>query len=683
MMSRREVSNLYSVFVGHLSLSVTKGDLLDLFEGCGDVEDVFICDRSSASPYLYGFVRFREIESVYKAVKVLHRWPLKGNKIVVDIAKDTGDRIKREGEVNFRTDTLSTSTTPTAPLVRDRPPAQATSNIIQDVMHLGRLKESYASLSVDAKHQTGVFTGHKSLNVTDIEMFMEDVEQCSGQKCQSYVGEAASNVTADTVYQALLNSDDLDPAFGMKRANQFLSALKVVMGNMASFLKDHELMSAEAGDLFDLCTGKDGGETSGASSHSSHDMKKVYRDSGFESELEARFREPESLEKQQCSLFDNDEASSTNKEDLKLPQHATNPEQNMAQSEISDYSSLEHDAKQFDEIDHNNIDQISQRTARTSLKSDENIEAENHGSIDDIDTVDEACSSMMKDLKVELDESDMLVTHTSLVKQTGIEGSKDLKPNCNSSSSSYSTSSEKLARSNYYRPISPVSPDFSIISSSLHCSSTKPTSDSQHEIVESGHPPISPISEPLAVLEHPIAVSYSSHSPGLSAHQSKSPSAICDQVCSAETPSPYVPFKQVPFHTSSQHQVLHKSVSDSNVRNVHSHQHTRSLSQNEPASLTSNVSASANSRKLDLSELFGSCNGQKQEVREEKMTLNHIFSLCNGQKMELSTEQYKGLPIEVNLPEKHAPTGVQQEEFQRCLERVGRGRGLNLLKTLK
>lgn len=44
------------------------------------------------------FVRFREVESVYKAVKTLHRWPLKGNKIVVDIAKDTGDRIKK-GEI--------------------------------------------------------------------------------------------------------------------------------------------------------------------------------------------------------------------------------------------------------------------------------------------------------------------------------------------------------------------------------------------------------------------------------------------------------------------------------------------------------------------------------------------------------------------------------------------------------
>lgn len=44
------------------------------------------------------FVRFREVESVYKAVKTLHRWPLKGVKLVVDIAKDTGDKIKK-GEV--------------------------------------------------------------------------------------------------------------------------------------------------------------------------------------------------------------------------------------------------------------------------------------------------------------------------------------------------------------------------------------------------------------------------------------------------------------------------------------------------------------------------------------------------------------------------------------------------------
>jgi RNA recognition motif-containing protein len=49
----------------------------------------------------FSFVRFREIESVYKAVKTLHKWPLKGSKLVVDIAKDTGDRIKKGNQSSF------------------------------------------------------------------------------------------------------------------------------------------------------------------------------------------------------------------------------------------------------------------------------------------------------------------------------------------------------------------------------------------------------------------------------------------------------------------------------------------------------------------------------------------------------------------------------------------------------
>lgn len=52
-------------------------------------ENALFCSR---------FVRFREVESVFKAVKTLHRWPLKGVKIVVDVAKDTGDKIKK-GEI--------------------------------------------------------------------------------------------------------------------------------------------------------------------------------------------------------------------------------------------------------------------------------------------------------------------------------------------------------------------------------------------------------------------------------------------------------------------------------------------------------------------------------------------------------------------------------------------------------
>lgn len=50
-----------------------------------------------------------------------------------------------------------------------------------------------------------VVSGHKSLSVTDIETFMEDVEQSNGMKSVGYEGKIHSDVTPDSVYQALLN----------------------------------------------------------------------------------------------------------------------------------------------------------------------------------------------------------------------------------------------------------------------------------------------------------------------------------------------------------------------------------------------------------------------------------------------------------------------------------------------
>lgn len=50
-----------------------------------------------------------------------------------------------------------------------------------------------------------VVSGHKSLSVTDIETFMEDVEQSNGMKSVGYEGKTHSDVTPDSVYQALLN----------------------------------------------------------------------------------------------------------------------------------------------------------------------------------------------------------------------------------------------------------------------------------------------------------------------------------------------------------------------------------------------------------------------------------------------------------------------------------------------
>lgn len=138
----------------------------------------------------------------------------------------------------------------------------------------------------------------------------------------------------------------MDPAFGMQRSNQFLSALRVVMGNVASFLKDHELLSAEAGEMFDLCKGEGQNEEeeveeSSSGSSSSHGQRKVYRDSGFESELETKPREPESLGTELCPVFD--DLASPNQDGQKSCPH---PEKITMQSKSSKCSSSEPESEE-------------------------------------------------------------------------------------------------------------------------------------------------------------------------------------------------------------------------------------------------------------------------------------------------------------------------------------------------
>lgn len=60
-----------------------------------------------------------------------------------------------EGEVKVKIDKLLSSSSLSAPLVKDRLLRGTKSSIIQDVVQLGRLKETYASLSVEAKQHAG------------------------------------------------------------------------------------------------------------------------------------------------------------------------------------------------------------------------------------------------------------------------------------------------------------------------------------------------------------------------------------------------------------------------------------------------------------------------------------------------------------------------------------------------
>lgn len=50
-----------------------------------------------------------------------------------------------------------------------------------------------------------VVFGYKLISVTDIEIFMEDVEQSNGIKLDCYEGKIYSDVILDFVYQVLFN----------------------------------------------------------------------------------------------------------------------------------------------------------------------------------------------------------------------------------------------------------------------------------------------------------------------------------------------------------------------------------------------------------------------------------------------------------------------------------------------
>lgn len=724
MMSRREAYNLYSVFVGHLSMSVSKAELFELFSGCGEVEDVFIGD-SGSSQYSYGFVRFREVESVFKAVKTLHRWPLKGVKIVVDVAKDTGDKIKKEGEIKINIDKLSSSSSLSAPLVRDRLYTGTKSSIIQDVVQLGRLKETYASLSVEAKQHTGAFSGHKSLSVTDIETFMEDVEQSYGIKSDCYEGKIHSDVTPDSVYQALLNSDDMDPAFGMQRSNQFLSALRVVMGNVASFLKDHELLSAEAGEMFDLCNREVQNEEeeeeekyeeeSSSGSSSSHSQRKVYRDSGFESELETKPREPESPESELCPVFDN--LTSPNQEGPKSSPHL---QKEIIQSQSSKCSSSEpesmEDLKQFDD----DTQKSGERRSDWVLEEPEQKTFKSLGELipmkqNSIEKVKEMVNPELHGVQLRVDSilkkekankpDDVLDIDTPMVKQADIrvEEENTVSSVSSLSSSTGSSQSTKLQRSNYYRPLSPVAPDLSIISSALHSKPSKPYSGVQcsNNTLVTCRPKSIPIVEPIVdrlpnAISSPITESFyvdtspvTSSSPIINPlyenHHVNSAPPINDFV--SKTDSSEISVNQesrdVQTSTSIRRPVFHKSISDSCVTSLQNY--TRSPP-NDGSSKTSRNPELEALQRLDLSELFVSCNGKKQGVDTKQLCLNDMFRSCNGKKWELPVENQLCLHAKIDAPQTHLPKGVSFEECQRNSETVklGRGRGLDSLrKTLK
>lgn len=525
----------------------------------------------------------------------------------------------------------------------------------------------------------------------------------------------------------------MDPAFGMQRSNQFLSALRVVMGNVASFLKDHELLSAEAGEMFDLCNREEQNEEeeeeekyeeeSSSGSSSSHSQRKAYRDSGFESELETKPREPESPESELCPVFEN--LTSPNQEGPKSSPHL---QKEIIQSQSSKCSSSEpesmEDLKQFEDDTQKSgerrTDWVLEEPEQKTFKSLGELIPMKQNSIEkvkemvnpELHGVQFRVDSILKKEKANKPD-DILDIDTPMGKQEDIrvEEENTVSSVSSLSSSTGSSQSTKLQRSNYYRPLSPVAPDLSIISSALHSKPSKPYSGVQcsNNTLVTCRPKSIPIVEPI-VNRLPIAISspitesfYVDTSPVTSSspiiiplyedesstsvllnekHELSLPNVPNHHVNSAPPINDFVSktdsseisvdqeSRDVQTSTSIRRPVFHKSISDSCVTSL---QNYTMSSPNDGSSKTSRNPELEAFQRLDLSELFVSCNGKKQGVDTKQLCLNEMFRSCNGKKWELPVEnQQLCHHAKIDAPQKHLPKGVSFEECQRNSE-TGRG----------
>ncbi|CAH1268087.1 CSTF2 [Branchiostoma lanceolatum] len=77
-----------SVYVGNLSLSVTKRELAGLFSSCGEVHDIWLANRRPDMEHTYAFVRFYDRDSCVQACETMRGVEMRGRALRVNIADE-------------------------------------------------------------------------------------------------------------------------------------------------------------------------------------------------------------------------------------------------------------------------------------------------------------------------------------------------------------------------------------------------------------------------------------------------------------------------------------------------------------------------------------------------------------------------------------------------------------------
>jgi hypothetical protein len=336
------------------------------------------------------------------------------------------------------------------------------------------------------------------------------------------------------------------------------------------------------------------------------------------------------------------------------------------------------DFKMFDEGEKDGIleehEELVDVEIKPRRKNSDEIEAVFNSISSTVKNIDD--SILQKNKSESSQDRDILQTDGT-VHYSSSQSGMEQTPSARSNSSSNSASSESTkSKSNYYRPISPVSPDVSIISSALHSKPHPPSSSSLSNLsatiisslhrkstseTDSSQSNVSPtVSSSHERIPSPTVSSSASHS--------KSSPVINAFERSLSSPSTEIPVESAydTIHAPRKQPCFHKSISDSEVSRFHTpEQHYRRKSAMCGQKIQSSKSPNfKESQKLSVCELFDSCNGQKQGVATEEVSLHQIFRSCNGLRQELPQE---ACPQRKDS-QKSAPTGVHQGEFQKYME---------------
>jgi len=81
----------YKAFVGSLSYDATEGDIRDVFEKYGEIEEVYMpTDRETGKPRGFAFVKYTNKDDLDEAVKGADGQDIQGREIKVNVAQPRG-----------------------------------------------------------------------------------------------------------------------------------------------------------------------------------------------------------------------------------------------------------------------------------------------------------------------------------------------------------------------------------------------------------------------------------------------------------------------------------------------------------------------------------------------------------------------------------------------------------------